>query len=106
MVTVKSLVATASLRARAQGQLAACCGEPLRLPRRPRTPENPPTSTIRARTSLSNLLQDRGRSREAERMERETLAGYLQERAQAEALDLLEAAVRNGLEPNLRRDVS
>jgi non-specific serine/threonine protein kinase/serine/threonine-protein kinase len=83
--------------------------------------------TLRARTSLSNLLQDRGRSREAERMERETLArcerslgpkhflttasqlhlaGYLQERAPTEALDLLESAVRNGLEPNLRREVS
>ena len=34
----------------------------------------------------------------------ETLA--VQERAPAEALDLLEAAVRNGLEPNVRRDVS
>jgi non-specific serine/threonine protein kinase/serine/threonine-protein kinase len=83
--------------------------------------------TIRGRTSLSGLLNDRGRNREAEQMERETLAlcerslgpkhfltttsqlhlaGYLQERAPKEALHLLETAVRNGLEPNLRGEVS
>ncbi len=99
--------------------------ETLAIQERVLGPEHP--LTIRSRTSLSSLLYDLHRLPEAERMGREALAfseralgpkhflttntqvhlaAYVQGRAPEEALDLLEAAVRNGIEPTVRKDVS
>jgi non-specific serine/threonine protein kinase/serine/threonine-protein kinase len=95
--------------------------ETLAVQQRALGPDHP--LTIRSRTSLGGLLYDRSQVQAAETMERETLeicertlgpkhflttssqvhlAQYIQEHSPGKALDLLEAAERNGLEPQMR----
>ena len=99
--------------------------EALELKRKVLGPEH--LNTLNSMMLVRQLLKLQGRLDEAETLARETLArcerslgpkhslttasqlhlaGYLQDRAPAAALDLLESAVRNGLEPSLRREVS